>query len=191
MNKVKELSVHDLSMIMDLSTCQVTYYHSIISQCRSIIVATRTMIILILILTMILIRCDITFGGFFVCVIAAGDLLREERNRPGSKVGELINSYIKEGQIVPMEITIKLLDTAMLQSGGNRFLIDGFPRKMDQAHKFEETVSTFYKNLTSSEQYVEQLADSFGVFLKIMVLWMHYSLHENLKMIGGQKIFFI
>lgn len=70
----------------------------------------------------------------------AGDLLRAERNRPGSQVGELINSYIKEGKIVPMEITISLLEQAMKESGASRFLIDGFPRKMDQAEKFEETV---------------------------------------------------
>lgn len=34
--------------------------------------------------------------------LSAGDLLREERQRPDSPYGELINSYIKEGQIVPM-----------------------------------------------------------------------------------------
>jgi UMP-CMP kinase len=52
----------------------------------------------------------------------------------------LINNYIKDGKIVPMEITISLLEKAMVQSGSLRFLIDGFPRKMDQALKFEETV---------------------------------------------------
>ena len=45
-----------------------------------------------------------------------------------------------------MEVTIKLLENAMaaaLADGSaskQRFLIDGFPRKMDQALKFEETV---------------------------------------------------
>lgn len=72
--------------------------------------------------------------------LSAGDLLRAERQRPGSEYGELINSYIKEGLIVPMEITIALLYNAMKASKGDRFLIDGFPRKMDQALKFEEVV---------------------------------------------------
>ncbi|KAH6562334.1 hypothetical protein BASA50_006579 [Batrachochytrium salamandrivorans] len=72
--------------------------------------------------------------------LSAGDLLREERTRKGSPFGELINTYIKEGLIVPMEITIALLHAAMKQSGGKRFLVDGFPRKMDQALKFEEMV---------------------------------------------------
>lgn len=28
--------------------------------------------------------------------------------------------------------------------GKGRFLIDGFPRKMDQAHKFDDTVSIYF-----------------------------------------------
>jgi UMP-CMP kinase len=72
--------------------------------------------------------------------LIAGDLLREERQRPGSEYGDLINDYIKEGKIVPMEITISLLENAMKKVGGTRFLIDGFPRAMSQALKFEEQV---------------------------------------------------
>lgn len=76
--------------------------------------------------------------------LSAGDLLREEQERPGSEFGEMIKSYIKEGKIVPMEVTIQLLENAMkatIEANGNRkFLIDGFPRKMDQAIKFEEVV---------------------------------------------------
>lgn len=78
--------------------------------------------------------------------LSAGDLLRAEQDRPGSQFGDLIRDYIKNGLIVPMEVTVQLLENAMTdalqKSGGKkgRFLIDGFPRKMDQAHKFEETV---------------------------------------------------
>lgn len=78
--------------------------------------------------------------------LSAGDLLRAEQERPGSQFGELIKDYIKNGKIVPMEVTIKLLENAMTaalqQSGSNkgRFLIDGFPRKMDQGVKFEASV---------------------------------------------------
>ncbi len=84
--------------------------------------------------------------------IAAGDLLRAEQVREGSQYGELIQTCIREGTIVPMEVTIKLLENAMLEAlkggksgdgwgeGKGRFLIDGFPRKMDQAIKFEEDV---------------------------------------------------
>ena len=40
----------------------------------------------------------------------------------------MIENYIKEGKIVPSEITVKLLDNAMVKNGGTKFLIDGFPR---------------------------------------------------------------
>lgn len=76
--------------------------------------------------------------------LSAGDLLREEQDRSGSEFGEMIETHIKEGQIVPMEVTIQLLENAMnaeiAETGNRKFLIDGFPRKMDQAIKFEEVV---------------------------------------------------
>jgi UMP-CMP kinase len=85
----------------------------------------------------------------------AGDLLRAEQNREGSQYGAMIKQYIKDGQIVPMEVTVKLLENAMKAvieegrpgegwaDGKGRFLIDGFPRKMDQALKFDEEVCWF------------------------------------------------
>lgn len=76
--------------------------------------------------------------------LSAGDLLREEQDRPGSEFGEMIKTYIKEGTIVPMEVTIQLLENAMKKAmedeNKNTFLIDGFPRKLDQAHAFERSV---------------------------------------------------
>ena len=87
-------------------------------------------------------------------VFAAGDLLRAEQDRKDSQFGDEIRTCIKEGKIVRMEITIELLRKAMIQEiearvgsenwtdGKGRFLIDGFPRKMDQAVKFEEDVSS-------------------------------------------------
>lgn len=78
--------------------------------------------------------------------LSAGDLLRAEQDRKDSEFGDLIKSYIKDGKIVPMEVTVQLLENAMTEvvekdkDHKGRFLIDGFPRKMDQALKFEETV---------------------------------------------------
>jgi len=68
--------------------------------------------------------------------LSAGDLLREERSRTGSEYGQLIDNYIKDGKIVPVEITINLLRKAMestmeADEQKFRFLIDGFPRNQD------------------------------------------------------------
>uniref|UniRef100_A0A8B9CIH6 UMP-CMP kinase n=1 Tax=Anser brachyrhynchus TaxID=132585 RepID=A0A8B9CIH6_9AVES len=77
--------------------------------------------------------------------LSAGDLLRDERKRPGSQYGELIENYIKEGEIVPVEITISLLKRAMDQtmaanSQKNKFLIDGFPRNEDNLQGWNKTM---------------------------------------------------
>ncbi|KAG6850465.1 UMP-CMP kinase [Arthromyces matolae] len=101
---------------------------------------------------------------------AAGDLLRAEQNREGSEAGKLIQTCIKEGTIVPMEVTIKLLENAMHAAmsenrseegwidGRGRFLIDGFPRKMDQAVKFDETVcpSSVVLFFSTTEEVMER-----------------------------------
>lgn len=75
--------------------------------------------------------------------LSAGDLLRAEQVREGSLDGALIAKCIKEGTIVPQEVTIRLLKNAVsdnVAKGNKRFLIDGFPRKMDQALTFEEQI---------------------------------------------------
>ncbi|CEP62205.1 uncharacterized protein LALA0_S04e10220g [Lachancea lanzarotensis] len=75
--------------------------------------------------------------------LSAGDLLRAEQKREGSKYGELIKHYIKEGLIVPQEVTVALLKQAIQENfdkGNKKFLVDGFPRKMDQAITFEEQI---------------------------------------------------
>ena len=77
--------------------------------------------------------------------LSAGDLLREEQDREGSEYGQMIKDYIKDGLIVPMEVTVKLLENAIkskldAKNNSGRFLVDGFPRKMDQAVFFEQSV---------------------------------------------------
>ncbi|ROW18377.1 hypothetical protein VPNG_00149 [Cytospora leucostoma] len=93
-------------------------------------------------------QCEQLVATYGFTHLSAGDLLRAEQDRPGSQYGQLIRDYIKEGQIVPMEVTIALLENAIKATveanpasrTAKRFLIDGFPRKLDQALKFEEDV---------------------------------------------------
>lgn len=73
---------------------------------------------------------------------SAGDLLRAEV-KSGSEQGEMIDEMIKEGKIVPGEITIELLKKAIEGSDAPGVLIDGFPRKLAQAGAFEKDVSDF------------------------------------------------
>lgn len=45
--------------------------------------------------------------------LSAGDLLRAEQDRPDSEFGSLIKENIANGKIVPMEVTVQLLENAM------------------------------------------------------------------------------
>lgn len=71
--------------------------------------------------------------------MSAGELLREEM-KSGSKHGTMIAEIMKEGKIVPSEITVGLLKNAMEKSPTKKFLIDGFPRNMENNNTFEREV---------------------------------------------------
>lgn len=115
-------------------------------------------------------QCANLVKDFEFCHLSAGDLLRAEQHREGSEFGDMIRTYIREGQIVPMEVTVKLLENAMRavletkhegegwEDGKGRFLIDGFPRKMDQALKFDEEVcqSSLVLFFTTTEEVMLQ-----------------------------------
>lgn len=72
--------------------------------------------------------------------LSAGDLLRDERNS-GSELAEMINTFIKEGKIVPAKVTVDLLRKAMIKSGNDKFLVDGFPRDTDNLACWEQNMS--------------------------------------------------
>lgn len=77
--------------------------------------------------------------------LSAGDLLRAEV-ASGSDKGEMISALIKEGKIVPGEVTIGLLKTAIAAAAADGvpgILIDGFPRALSQAGAFEKDVADF------------------------------------------------
>jgi UMP-CMP kinase len=68
--------------------------------------------------------------------LSAGDLLRAEI-QSGSEHGEMIQSMIQQGKIVPSEVTVRLLVKAMEESSSDKFLIDGFPRNEENRMVFE------------------------------------------------------
>ncbi|KAJ8718123.1 hypothetical protein PYW07_006053 [Mythimna separata] len=76
-------------------------------------------------------QCSLISKEYDFVHLSAGDLLREERQRPGSEYGEMIEEKIRNGEIVPVEVTCSLIHKAMQNSGKTRFLIDGFPRNKD------------------------------------------------------------
>ncbi|XP_057749007.1 UMP-CMP kinase isoform X2 [Arachis stenosperma] len=69
--------------------------------------------------------------------LSAGDLLRREMVS-NSEYGSMILNTIKEGRIVPSEVTVKLILKEMESSDNHKFLIDGFPRSEENRIAFEK-----------------------------------------------------
>jgi UMP-CMP kinase len=75
--------------------------------------------------------------------ICMGDILRAERNTPGSPWAEEIEYQIREGGLVRSELSTELLQSHIskaLEGGRRKFILDGFPRKVDQAILYEKKV---------------------------------------------------
>ncbi|KAF0982752.1 hypothetical protein FDP41_010731 [Naegleria fowleri] len=73
--------------------------------------------------------------------LSTGDLLRAE-SKKDTEQGRMIDSYMKEGKLVPGQVTIHLLKQAILghEDKNTTFLVDGFPREMQQAFDFEQFI---------------------------------------------------
>lgn len=54
---------------------------------------------------------------------------------------------IKEGRIVSSEVTIRLLERAILKTDNDKFLIDGFPHNEEIRAVFESVVSLIYNKI--------------------------------------------
>lgn len=56
----------------------------------------------------------------------------------GSELGELIGSYINKGNLVPDDLTDRLVADRLDQNGAsNGFLLDGYPRTLDQVEALD------------------------------------------------------
>ncbi len=70
---------------------------------------------------------------FDVVQISTGDLFRENIKN-GTEVGKLAKSYMDKGELVPDEVTIKMLAERIKKDDCKEgFILDGFPRSIAQA----------------------------------------------------------
>jgi len=62
---------------------------------------------------------------------STGDMLRAEVATK-SELGQEIEQYISKGLIVPIEVAIKTITTAIKNAPTNIIILDGYPRSMEQ-----------------------------------------------------------
>jgi adenylate kinase len=84
---------------------------------------------------------------FKVPHISTGDIFREEM-KAKTELGKLAQSYIDDGHLVPDDVVVKIVAERLRRPDARRgFILDGFPRTIPQAEKFEEMLSAAGRKL--------------------------------------------
>ena len=84
-------------------------------------------------------QCALLAQHYPAVHLSVGELLRHEQTKLDSPHRELIERTLVAGKIVPVEISLQLLQQAMrdaqqAQGPGLLYLVDGFPRNFDNLH---------------------------------------------------------
>lgn len=77
-------------------------------------------------------------GKYNVCHISTGDIFRSEIGNQ-TELGMMAKSYMDKGLLVPDEVTNQMVKSYLenLEDKKNGFLLDGYPRTIDQAKAFD------------------------------------------------------
>ena len=71
--------------------------------------------------------------------IESGVVFRQHVGQ-GTELGKKAKAYMDKGELVPDEITIPMILDILKQQGDKGWLLDGFPRNMEQARKLHEAL---------------------------------------------------
>jgi len=73
--------------------------------------------------------------------IASGDLFRQAVNK-GTELGKLARSYMEKGELVPDEVTIRMISERLIEPDcRSGCIFDGFPRTLEQAKALDRTLA--------------------------------------------------
>lgn len=71
---------------------------------------------------------------FNLAHIESGAIFREHLSK-GTELGKKAKAYMEKGELVPDEITIPMVLETLKEKDADGWLLDGFPRNMEQAEK--------------------------------------------------------
>ena len=87
-------------------------------------------------------QAEFVKGKYDLIHISTGDLFRNNISN-NTDLGLLAKSYMEKGDLVPDEVTIKMLESEVNKhSNANGFIFDGFPRTTVQAEILDQFLST-------------------------------------------------
>lgn len=72
---------------------------------------------------------------------STGDLLRAEV-ASGSELGKLIDSFISKGNLVPLDVVVNTIISAIKSSDKDYILIDGYPRSEEQMRELDRVLAS-------------------------------------------------
>jgi adenylate kinase len=71
---------------------------------------------------------------------SSGDILRQER-AAGTKLGKKAQSYMDSGVLVPDELIVEMMASAIRKAPAAGFVLDGFPRTVNQAVELDKVLA--------------------------------------------------
>ena len=74
--------------------------------------------------------------------LSSGDILRQERAE-GTELGKKAQNYMDSGVLVPDDLIVEMMAGAIAKAGDTGFVLDGFPRTVNQAEKLDEALQPF------------------------------------------------
>jgi len=93
--------------------------------------------------------------------LSSGDILRQERTA-GSELGKKAQSYMDSGALVPDQIIVEMMSSAICKAPKSSFVLDGFPRTVNQAAELDKSLMSdgqkidFVLNLKIEDKLVAQ-----------------------------------
>lgn len=86
--------------------------------------------------------------AYGVCHISTGDMFRSAIKN-STAMGKLAQSYMEKGELVPDSVTVGIVKErlALDDCKNQGFLLDGFPRNLDQAHALDTILAELNYNL--------------------------------------------
>ena len=85
-------------------------------------------------------QCKNIVAHYGLLHLSSGDILRQER-AAGTELGKKAQDYMDSGALVPDEIIIEMMTKAIRKASAAGFLLDGFPRTVNQAVELAESLA--------------------------------------------------
>jgi adenylate kinase len=94
-------------------------------------------------------QADRLKDDFGLPYVGTGDLLRKHKDE-GTELGREATGYMDNGDLVPDELVIGMILAEIAERGADGFLLDGYPRSVEQAYALAGALEENGRTLTAA-----------------------------------------